>query len=68
VRASPGKQSVVRVSVFGVVLDPDSARRIVPLLLELLWFVSLEAVSSDDLMLEQPVRAIAVAAARASQY
>jgi len=36
VRASPGRQSVVRVSLFGVVLEPDSARRIVPLLLELL--------------------------------
>lgn len=65
VRASPGRQSVLRVSAFGVVLEPDSARRIVPLLLELFWSVSREP--SDLCMLEQPVSPIAVAAAMASQ-
>jgi hypothetical protein len=35
-RVSPGRQSELRVAGFGFVLEPDSARRIVPLLLELL--------------------------------
>jgi hypothetical protein len=34
-RVSPGRQSELRVAGLGFVFDPDSARRIVPLLLEL---------------------------------
>jgi hypothetical protein len=39
-RVSAGTQSDSRVVEFGFVFEPDSARRIVPLLLELAWSVS----------------------------